>query len=179
MKISVLTAISAYMLPVAVMAILCAGLAKKVKIFETFTEGASEGITTVIRILPTLVGIMTAIGVFRASGALEAVVSLLAPVASLFGIPAETMPLVLMRPVSGSATMAIAAEIINMYGPDSYVGRVASTMLGSTETIFYTIAVYYGSVGVRNIRYTLVAALIADGVSAVSSALLCVLIFGR
>ena len=75
--------------------------------------------------------------------------------------------------------MAIAAEIINMYGPDTYVGRVASTMLGSTETIFYTLAVYYGSVGVRNIRYTLVAALIADGVSAVSSALLCVLIFGR
>ena len=165
------------MLPVAVMAILCAGLAKKVKIFETFTEGASEGITTVIRILPTLVGIMTAIGVFRASGALEAVVSLLAPVASLFGIPAETMPLVLMRPVSGvlpwrspPKSSTCTARI--------HTSEEWQTMLGSTETIFYTLAVYYGSVGVRNIRYTLVAALIADGVSAVSSAW-CVLIFGR
>lgn len=179
MKVPVLTAISAYMLPVTILAILCVGFIRKVKIFETFTEGATEGISTVIRILPTLVGVMTAIGAFRASGALDAVVKLLAPLASLLGIPAETMPLVLMRPVSGSATLAIAAEIINKYGPDSCVGRVASTMLGSTETIFYTLAVYYGSVGVRNIRYTLIAALVADGVSAVSSALLCALIFGR
>jgi spore maturation protein B len=179
MKLSVLTAISAYVLPVTILIILCAGFIRKVRIFEAFTEGASEGITTVVRILPSLVGILTAIGVFRASGALDALVGFLAPAASLLGIPAEAMPLVLMRPVSGSASLAVVSDIISKYGPDSYVGRVVCTMLGSTETIFYTLAVYYGSVGIRNIRYTLAAALIADSVSAMASAFICALIFGR
>ena len=179
MKSSVLAAISMYILPVVILVILGVGLIRKVKIFEAFTEGAAEGITTMARIMPSLVGILTAIGVFRASGALDAVVGLLAPAASLLGIPAEAIPLVLMRPVSGSASLAIVSEIISKYGADSYVGRVACTMLGSTETIFYTLAVYYGSVGVRNIRYTLAAALVADGVSAVASAFICALVFGR
>ena len=112
-------------------------------------------------------------------GALDAIVGLLTPAASLLGIPAEAMPLVLMRPVSGSASLAIVSDIIGKYGPDSYVGRVVCTMLGSTETIFYTLAVYYGSVGIKNIRYTLAAALIADGVSAAASAFICALVFGR
>ncbi|HOQ06330.1 MAG TPA: nucleoside recognition domain-containing protein [Clostridiales bacterium] len=179
MRSPVLTAISMYILPAAILLILGAGLVRRVKIFEAFTEGAAEGISTVVRILPSLVGIITAIGVFRASGALDAVVGLLAPAFRLLGIPAEAIPLVLMRPVSGSASLAIVSDIIRNYGPDSYAGRVACTMLGSTETVFYTLAVYYGSVGIRNIRYTLAAALIADAVSAVASAFICALIFGR
>lgn len=179
MRSPVLTAISMYILPAAILLILGAGLVRRVKIFEAFTEGAAEGISTVVRILPSLVGIITAIGVFRASGALDAVVGLLAPAFRLLGIPAEAIPLVLMRPVSGSASLAIVSDIIRNYGPDSYAGRVACTMLGSTETVFYTLAVYYGSVGIRNIRYTLAAALIADSVSAVASAYICALIFGR
>lgn len=179
MKTSALTSISMYMLPVTILVILGVGLKRKVRIFDAFTEGAAEGVSTVIRILPSLVGILTAIGVFRASGALDAIVGLLTPAASLLGIPAEAMPLVLMRPVSGSASLAIVSDIIGKYGPDSYVGRVVCTMLGSTETIFYTLAVYYGSVGIKNIRYTLAAALIADGVSAAASAFICALVFGR
>ena len=174
-----MTAISMYILPAAILLILGAGLVRRVKIFEAFTEGAAEGISTVVRILPSLVGIITAIGVFRASGALDAVVGLLAPAFRLLGIPAEAIPLVLMRPVSGSASLAIVSDIIRNYGPDSYAGRVACTMLGSTETVFYTLAVYYGSVGIRNIRYTLAAALIADAVSVAASAFICALIFGR
>jgi len=179
MRSPVLTAISMYILPAAILLILGAGLVRRVKIFEAFTEGAAEGISTVVRILPSLVGIITAIGVFRASGALDAVVGLLAPAFRLLGIPAEAIPLVLMRPVSGSASLAIVSDIIRNYGPDSYAGRVACTMLGSTETVFYTLAVYYGSVGIRNIRYTLAAALIADAVSVAASAFICALIFGR
>jgi spore maturation protein B len=176
---SVFTAISLYAVPVIILVILGAGLLQNVRVFDAFAEGASEGIRTVVRILPSLVGILTAVGVFRASGALDFVIYLLKPAASILGVPAEAMPLALLRPVSGSASLALVSDIIREYGPDSYVGRVVSTMMGSTETIFYTLAVYYGSTGIRNIRYTLVAALIADGVSVVASAWVCALVFGR
>ena len=145
--------------------------------YSSLHRGGVRGITTVVRILPSLVGILTAIGVFRASGCPRRIPG--ACGFHLLGIPAEAMPLVLMRPVSGSASLAVVSDIISKYGPDSYVGRVVCTMLGSTETIFYTLAVYYGSVGIRNIRYTLAAALIADSVSAMASAFICALIFGR
>ncbi len=179
MGYSAFTAISLYALPIIILAILGAGLLRNVRVFDAFTEGASEGVRTVIKILPSLVGILTAVGVFRASGALDFVVWLLKPAASLLGIPAEAMPLALLRPVSGSASLALVSDIIREHGPDSFVGRVVSTMMGSTETIFYTLAVYYGSAGIRNIRYTLLAALIADGVSVIASAWVCTLVFGR
>jgi len=177
--LSVFSAISLYAVPVIILAILASGILRNVKIYEAFTEGASEGISTVIKILPQLVGILTAVGVFRASGALDFVIKLLTPAATLLGIPAEAMPLALLRPVSGSASLALVSDIIREYGPDSYAGRVVSTMMGSTETIFYTLAVYYGAVGIKNIRYTLAAALIADGVSVIASAWICALVFGR
>ena len=173
------TVISLYALPIIILVILGAGLLRNVRVFDAFTEGASEGVRTVIKILPSLVGILTAVGVFRASGALDFVVWLLKPAASLLGVPAEAMPLALLRPVSGSASLALVSDIIREHGPDSFVGRVVSTMMGSTETIFYTLAVYYGSAGIRNIRYTLLAALIADGVSVIASAWVCTLVFGR
>jgi spore maturation protein B len=171
--------ISLYAVPVLFLLILGIGLYKDVKVYDAFVEGAKEGITTIVNILPPLVGLMTAVGVFRASGALDLIIFILAPVASFLGIPAETMPLALLRPVSGSASLALVADILKAYGPDSYIGRVASTMMGSTETIFYTLTVYYGSVGIKNIRYTLAAALVADGVSVLASAWICAMVFGR
>lgn len=171
--------ISQYAIPVLFLLILGIGLIREVKVYDVFVEGAREGITTVIRIIPTLVGLIVAVGVFRASGALDFLVYLVTPVAQLLGIPPEAMPLALLRPVSGSASLALVAETMRIYGPDSFVGRVVSTMMGSTETIFYTLAVYFGSVGIKNIRYTLLAALIADTVSVTAASWACALIFGK
>jgi spore maturation protein B len=179
MKLDLFYPISLYAVPLLFLLILSVGLAKNVKVYDAFVEGSSEGISTVIKIMPPLIGLLTAVGVFRASGALDFLIYLVTPVASLLGIPAEAMPLALLRPVSGSASLALVSELIRTYGPDSYIGRVVSTMMGSTETIFYTLAVYYGSVGIKNIRYTLIAALIADGAGVVASAWICALVFGR
>lgn len=172
-------AISGYAIPTIFLLILGIGAYREVKVYDIFVEGAKEGITTIIRIIPPLVGLMVAVGVFRASGALDFLVYAASPLAGLLGIPSETMPLALLRPVSGSASLALVSEIVKIYGPDSLIGRVASTMMGSTETIFYTLAVYFGSVGIKNIRFTLIAALIADFVSVVASSWACTLIFGR
>ncbi|OGO80094.1 MAG: spore maturation protein [Clostridiales bacterium GWC2_40_7] len=174
-----LGAISGYAIPVIFLLILVFGIYKEVKVYDIFVEGAKEGISTIIRIIPTLVGLMVAVGVFKASGALELLVQVFIPLASILGIPPETMPLALMRPVSGSASLALVAEMIQTYGPDTFIGRTASTMMGSTETIFYTLAVYFGSVGIKNIRFTLAAALFADLVSVTASAWACTMIFGR
>lgn len=174
-----LGSVSGYAIPVIFLLILVLGLYKEVKVYDIFVEGAREGISTIIRIIPTLVGLMVAVGVFKASGALELLVQAFMPLAAILGIPPEAMPLALMRPVSGSASLALVAEIIKTYGPDTYIGRTASTMMGSTETIFYTLAVYYGSVGIKNTRFTLLAALLADLVSVTASAWACAMIFGR
>jgi len=171
--------LSAFAIPCMFLVILFTGLYKNVKIYDVFIEGAKEGITTVVRIIPTLVGLLVAVGVFRASGALDLLIFAARPLASLLGIPTEAMPLVFMRPISGSASLAIVSDILKVHGPDSFVGRVVSTMMGSTETIFYTLTVYFGSVGVKNIRYTLIAALLADTVSIVVSVWICTLVFGR
>jgi spore maturation protein B len=172
-------AVSQYAIPAIFLIILTAGLLREVKVYDIFVESAREGIETIIRIIPPLVGLMVAVGVFKASGALDYIIYILSPAARILGIPSEAMPLALLRPVSGSASLALVADIIKTHGPDSYIGRVVSTMMGSTETIFYTLAVYFGSVGIKNIRYTLIAALIADTVSVTASAWVCALIFGR
>jgi len=171
--------LSALAIPAMFLVILFTGLYKNVKIYDVFIEGAKEGITTVVRIIPALVGLLVAVGVFRASGALDLLIFAAKPLASLLGIPTEAMPLVFMRPISGSASLAIVSDILKVHGPDSFVGRVVSTMMGSTETIFYTLTVYFGSVGVKNIRYTLISALLADTVSIVVSVWICTLLFGR
>lgn len=171
--------LSGYAIPVIFLLILVFGLYRDVKVYDIFVESAREGISTIIRIIPTLVGLMVAVGVFKASGALELLVQVFLPLASVLGIPPETMPLALMRPVSGSASLALVAELVRTYGPDTFIGRTASTMMGSTETIFYTLAIYFGSVGIKNIRFTLAAALLADLVSVTASAWACTMIFGR
>lgn len=171
--------LSIYAIPAIFLIILFSGIYNEVKVYDVFVDGAKEGITTVVKIVPSLVGLMVAIGVFRASGALDLLVYAVQPAATFLGIPSEAMPLAFLRPISGSASLALISDIMKTHGPDSFVGRVVSTMMGSTETIFYTMAVYFGSVGIKNIRYTLVAALIADTVSVLVSVGVCAAVFGR
>jgi spore maturation protein B len=172
-----LKTISAYAVPTIFLIILSIGIYKNVKVYDIFVEGAKEGISTIIRILPPLVGLLVAVAVFRASGAMDLLVFGLKPLAKLLSIPTDVLPLALLRPVSGSASLALVSDIIQTNGADSFAGRLASTMMGSTETIFYTLAVYFGSVGIKNIRYTLIAALIADIASVIASVWACTIFF--
>ena len=140
------------------------GFARKVNVYDCFVEGAKEGLQSVVRILAPLVGLTVAVSMFRAGGALELLEKLLAPVLEKLRLPAEVLPLALLRPISGSASTAIVTDIFRTSGPDSPAGKIASVMMGSTETTFYTIAVYFGAVGVKNTRHTLPSALTADAV---------------
>ena len=131
-------------------------------LFRSQLQGAGEGLSTLVRIVPSLVGLMTAVYMLRASGALELAALALAPLLERVGLDPELLPLMLVRPISGSAALGVGAELISTYGPDSQLGRTAAVMLGSTETTFYTIAVYFGAVGITRTRYAVPAALCAD-----------------
>ena len=169
---------SSFVIPVLLAAVAVYGLGKRVDVYAALTRGAEEGLGTMLRIVPALVGLLTAVSMFRASGAMEWLSSLCAPALELLGIPPETAPLMLVRPVSGSGALAVATDLITRYGPDSYISRVAAVMLGSTETTFYTIAVYFGSAGIHRTRHTVPAALTADLVGFAASALAVRLFFG-
>jgi len=164
-------------IPVMIFIILSYGLLKGIKVYDCFIEGAKDGVETTIKILPPLVGLLVAIGVFRASGALDMITFALKPVTNALQIPSEVMPLALMRTISGSGALAIVTDLLKNYGPDSFIGRVTSTMMGSTETTFYTLTVYYGSIGIKNIRYTVIAALLGDIAGIIVSTWVCRLIF--
>jgi spore maturation protein B len=174
----VIRSLSDYAIPAIFIIILMVAVLKKVKAYDLFVEGAKEGIETIFKIMPSLVGLLVAVGVFKASGALDILIVILRPIIDILGMPTQVAPLALLRPISGSASFAFVTEIIKAFGPDTYEGRVAATMMGSTETIFYTLAVYYGAVGIKNIRYTLVAALMADIISVIASLWACRFIFG-
>lgn len=169
--------IGTYAVPVIVCFILVYGYPHGVRVFDVFLEGAKEGIQVSMSILPALIALVTAVGMFKASGGLDVLSYALAPVANLLGIPREVIPLVLLRPISGSGAMVIFTDIIKTYGPDSFVGRVASVMQGSTETTFYTVALYYGAAKIKNTRHTIPAALCGDLTGFVMSALLVRLMF--
>lgn len=139
--------------------ILIFGLFKKVDCFNTFREGAKNGIETAFQIIPAMVGLMVAIAVFRASGVMDMLVAWLAPVASALHIPTEILPMAFLRPVSGSASLAMLNDIFQTTGPDSLAGRIASVMMGSTETIFYTVAIYLSAVGMKKTGYIIPVAL--------------------
>lgn len=149
-------------LPMSILIILFFGIKEKVKIFDIFLEGAKEGIEIVFNLFPTLVGIFVAIGLLRSSGIIEFFINLIAPITNLLNFPKEIMPLALLRPVSGSASIALGTDIMQKYGVDSRIGLITSTIMGSTETTIYTIAIYTSIVGIKKIRFVLVAALIAD-----------------
>lgn len=165
-------------IPLLVLVIVIHGAVKKVKIYEAFVEGAREGFNVGVRIIPYLVAMLVAIGIFRAGGALEFLTGLLAPVTGWIGMPSETLPMALMRPLSGSGALGIMAEILKVHGPDSLIGRMVSVMMGSGETTFYVLALYFGSVGITRTRQAVPAGLIADLVGILLSVWLVNWIFG-
>ena len=170
--------VSSLVIPLLLAVVAMWGMGKRVDVYAALTHGAEEGLTVLLHIIPNLVGLLTAVAMFRASGAMDALSGVFAPVLEFLGIPPETAPLMLIRPVSGGGALAVGSDLITSYGPDSYIGRVAAVMLGSTETTFYTIAVYYGSAGIQRTRHTIPAALTADLTGFVASALAVRLFFG-
>ena len=171
--------LSRYIIPVLLVGIPFYGLAvKKVKVYESFVEGAKDGFTIAVRIIPYLVAILVAIGMFRASGALDILLTLLSPILNAVGFPPENLPLALMRPLSGSGSLGLLTDLIKQHGPDSLISKIGATMFGSTETTFYVLAVYFGSVGIRRSRHALAAGLIADFVGIISAVYICRLLFG-
>ncbi len=150
------------LIPLLMAAVSCAALAGKQDVYTLLVSGASEGLGTLTRLLPPLVVLLTAVHMLRASGAMELLTGFLSPACRWLGIPPETLPLLLIRPISGSAALAVGGDLMAAYGPDSLIGRTAAIMLGSTETTFYAISVYFGAAGVRRSRYTIPAALLAD-----------------
>jgi len=159
---SLISIISLVAIPLVLLIFLGWGLFKKVKVYEVFVEGAKDGFNVAIRIIPYLVAMLAAIGIFRASGALELLITLLTPATNLIGMPPETLPMALMRPLSGSGSLGIMTELMKVHGPDSLIGIMASTMYGSSETTFYVLAVYFGAVGVKNTRHAVPTGIIAD-----------------
>ena len=154
--------LSAWAVPLLLAGVPLYALARKVKVYPVFLEGAKEGFETGVRIIPPLVAVMVALGLLRASGALEALAGLLAPVLGPLGLPASVLPLALIRPLSGGGALGVVGDVLRAEGPDSYAGRLASVMCGSTETTFYVLAVYFGAAGVTRYRHALPAALLAD-----------------
>ena len=140
----------------------CVALWRRENVYEALTDGAAQGLRLLATIVPSLIVLLTAISMLRASGALDKLAQWLAPLCRVVGLPPETLPLVLVRPFSGSAALAVGADLMRQYGVDSRIGRTAAVMLGSTETTFYTLSVYFGAAGVKRSRYSIPAALIAD-----------------
>jgi len=173
----ILTDAGSWAIPLAILIIVTAGMLKKVKVYETFVEGAKEGFEVGIKIIPFLVAILVAISMFRASGALDILVTALNPVLSLFGYPPEALPMALIRPLSGSGAIGVMTDLVNTHGPESFIGRLASVMMGSTETTFYVLAVYLGSIGIRKARHTLASCLIADAAGLIAAFIVCTLVF--
>jgi spore maturation protein B len=153
------------------------GAFKKVKVYECFVEGAKGGFQMAIRIIPYLVAILVAVGMLRGAGAIEMLSNWLNPVLQRVGFPTEILPLAIMRPLSGSGSMGIVGELIKTHGPDSFIGRVAASAYGSTETTFYVLAVYFGAVGIKKARHAVISGLVADIVSLVTAIVVCRLMF--
>ncbi|MEG1879737.1 MAG: spore maturation protein [Oscillospiraceae bacterium] len=154
--------ISVFAVPILIAGFIIFGFIKKVDVYDCFVEGAKDGLQSMVKIIAPLVGLLVGITMFRASGALDILAKILSPLTGLINLPKEVVPLALLRPVSGSASIAIVNDIFANNGPDSIAGLIASVMMGSTETTFYTVAVYFGTVGIKNVRHTIFAALLAD-----------------
>jgi spore maturation protein B len=151
---------------------------RRVRVYEEFVTGAKEGFEVALRIIPYLVAILVAIGMFRAAGGIELLTRFLGPVLNALGFPAELLPISLLRPLSGSGSLGLFTELVKTHGPDSLIARTAGTIYGSTETTFYVLAVYFGSVAVKRSRHALPAGLCADFVGVVASVIICRMMFG-
>jgi spore maturation protein SpmA len=174
----VITVFSTIAIPLLIVLFIGYGAIKKVRIYETFVEGAKEGFNIAVKIIPYLVAMLVAIGIFRAGGAMQWLIYILHPITNLIGMPAEALPMALMRPLSGSGSLGVMAEIISVHGPDSFLGILVSTFYGSSETTFYVLAVYFGAVNIRNIRHALAAGLIADVCGILGAVFIVRLLFG-
>ncbi|MBI1804557.1 MAG: spore maturation protein [Ignavibacteriae bacterium] len=175
---NIIDVISILAIPALMLSIVVYGIIKKVKIYEAFVEGAKEGFNVGVRIIPYLVAMLVAIGIFRAGGAMEILASILSPVTRLIGMPPEALPMAIIRPLSGSGALGVMSEIIKSHGPDSLIGRMVSVMMGSSETTFYVLAVYFGAVGITKTRQAVPAGIIVDIVAVLVSVWLTNLIFG-
>lgn len=169
--------ISLWAIPVMLVGIPLYGLIRGVKVYETFVDGAKEGFEVAVRIIPFLVAILVAIGMFRASGAMDLLTESLRPILTAVGFPPEVFPLAVFRSLTGSGSLALMTDMVTTHGPDSILGRIAATMYGSSETTFYVLAVYFGAIGVKKSRHAVPAALIADLVAVVSSVAICYWLF--
>ena len=177
MFLSILNTVSRWAIPFLLLVIPIYGFLKHLPVYETFVEGAEEGFYTAIKIIPFLVGMLVAISVFRASGAMDYAIRAIMPLMQKLGAPAEVIPLAMMRPLSGSGALGLATELIKLYGPDSLIGRMASVMQGTTDTTFFVLTVYFGSVGIKRYRYALITGLSADLTGLIASIYVCNLLF--
>ena len=159
-----------YILPVMVVGIVAFGFFKKVKVFDSFMSGARKGLHTVYELMPSITGLVVAVTMLKESGAMDILSDLLSPVTSFFGVPKEITPMALLSPVSGGGSLSLFENVLKTYGPDSFVGQVASVVMGSTDTTLYAVAVYYAAVNIKNTRHTLISGLTADFLSLVLSA---------
>ena len=169
--------VSLWAIPFLLLAIPLYGLLKKVKVYEAFIDGAKEGFDVAVRIIPYLVAILVAIGIFRASGAMDLLTSAIAPALAVVRFPPEIFPLAVLRSLSGSGSLALMTDMVKTYGPDSLLSRMSATMYGSSETTFYVLAVYFGAIGVKKTRHAVPAALMADLVAVIASVAICYWLF--
>lgn len=165
--------ISVMAIPMIIVIIILYGLKEKQKVFDIFIDGAKEGMGIVIELFPTLLGIFLAVGLLRSSGILDCIINFISPITNILKIPSQILPLAMLRPISGSASIGVAVDIMKQYGVDSIIGMITSTIMGSTETTFYTIAIYTACVKVKKIRFVLAAALLADLAGMISSVIIC------
>jgi spore maturation protein B len=176
--VDVMQVISVIAIPSIIVIIPLYGYAKGIKVYEVFSDGAKEGFQVALRIIPFLVAIFLAISAFRSSGAMDILSWILSPITSRIGMPGEVIPMALMRPLSGSGALGIMSELIRTHGPDSFIGRLVSVMMGSTETTFYILAVYFGSINVKQTRHALPAALTADLAGIIAAVVVTHAVFG-
>lgn len=172
-----ISTISIWMIPVVILLILVMGAIKKVPTYESFVEGGKDGIKITFSIIPYLIGMMVAISIFRASGAMDLLIGWMKPVLNFLGVPSEVVPLALIRPISGNASLGMVSDLIATYGPDSFIGKVASTIQGSTDTTLYVLTVYFGAVGIKKMGDALKVGLLADLVGIGAAILLATIMF--
>jgi spore maturation protein B len=173
----IISTISVWAIPFLLLSIPLYGAVKKVKVYESFVEGAKGGFQMAIRIIPYLVAILVAVGMLRGAGAIDMLAHWLDPLLRRVGFPAEILPLAIMRPLSGSGSMGIVTELVKVHGPDSFIGRLAASAYGSTETTFYVLAVYFGSVGIKKARHAVISGIVADVTSLIAAIIICRLVF--
>ncbi|WP_404452892.1 spore maturation protein [Virgibacillus necropolis] len=175
---SYITTVSAWLIPCFILIVLLTATYKQIPTYETFVEGGKEGVKLAFSLLPFLVGMIVSIAILQASGAMTAFIHLIEPVLIFIGVPPEIIPLALVRPISGTAALGMTTDLIENFGPDSFIGQLASTMQGSTDTTLYILTVYFGAVGIKKMRYALKVGLLADLIGIIASIVIVTIVFG-